>query len=201
VCVVQDLRCAWAGLRLPTRTVLRNDPFVSDSQKARGFAPLLERDLLDGFVPRHDKAKNSMRARVRARRTHGSRSACFAVALAILSPRKSTARPGCTGNSRAACNLLNLREKIWRREWDSNSPDSFRFCNLQIPQCQGCRKCQGCRRTLHRIAPCAWRARRKLGSAEQVAPRSNGRRAIVLPSACAAAARKSGAFTRPWGSL
>src|SRR4029450_4866353 len=42
---------------------------------------------------------------------------------------------------------------LWRREWDSNSRASFRFCKLQIARCQGCRKCQRCRRALHRIAP------------------------------------------------
>jgi hypothetical protein len=45
-------------------------------------------------------------------------------------------------------------------------------------------------------------ARSELRKEMRVAPRSDGRRAIVLPSACAAAAaRKSGGFTRPWGSL
>jgi hypothetical protein len=51
------------------------------------------------------------------------------------------------------CKLLNLNNKVWRREWDSDSGAFFRFCNLQIARCQGCRRCQRCRRALHRIAP------------------------------------------------
>jgi hypothetical protein len=40
----------------------------------------------------------------------------------------------------------------WRREWDSNSPASLRFCKLQIPHCQGCRECQRCRGALPAMA-------------------------------------------------
>lgn len=50
----------------------------------------------------------------------------------------------------------------WRREWDSNSHASFRFCKLQIPHCRHCRKCHRCRGALpaiarglsHRVAAC-----------------------------------------------
>jgi hypothetical protein len=40
----------------------------------------------------------------------------------------------------------------WRREWDSDSGASSRFCKLQIPRCQGCRRCHRCRGALPAIA-------------------------------------------------
>ena len=41
---------------------------------------------------------------------------------------------------------------IWRREWDSDSPASFRFCKLQILKCRRCRRCLRCRGALPAIA-------------------------------------------------
>jgi hypothetical protein len=57
--------------------------------------------------------------------------------------RRSAAQP---------CKYLKIKDKLWRREWDSNFPASFRFCKLQIPQCHGCRECQRCRGALPAIA-------------------------------------------------
>ena len=46
----------------------------------------------------------------------------------------------------------DCRSEGWRREWDSNFPSSFRFCNLQILKHRRCRGCHRCRGALPAIA-------------------------------------------------
>ena len=47
---------------------------------------------------------------------------------------------------------MEIKDKIWRREWDSDSDGSIGFCKLQIPQCRGCQESQRCRGALPAIA-------------------------------------------------
>ena len=72
-----------------------------------------------------------------------------------------------------------LNGRSWRREWDSNFPTSFRFCNLQIRQCHGCHECQRCRRALPAIARSrsgpAVRAGRRRGSPQNVSGNRSSR--------------------------
>ena len=59
-----------------------------------------------------------------------------------------------TGSTRIAVSRSALGWPIRvNGEWDSNSPASFRFCKLQIPQCHGCRECQRCRGAFARHCP------------------------------------------------
>jgi hypothetical protein len=45
-----------------------------------------------------------------------------------------------------------IGQDSWRREWDSNPTGRFRFCKLQILNCQRCRKCRRCRHAVARAA-------------------------------------------------
>jgi hypothetical protein len=56
------------------------------------------------------------------------------------------------GEVEAFSHATLIKEKIWRREWDSNSWRSFSFCQLHIAHCRRCRKCQRCRGALPAIA-------------------------------------------------
>jgi hypothetical protein len=84
--VIQDLCEPGLPLRPPNEPGAHAQSSRRRLATSRSLISRVVRELPDRFVPRHDKAKNLMPARVRAtaRRTHGRGSPCFAVATAIF---------------------------------------------------------------------------------------------------------------------
>ena len=107
------------GSPVPDGIQLTPGPLVSELRRVQSRAVI---EPVNRSILRHDEAKNLLPTRVRAKveGTHGRRLAYFARRRRHLYAAKVGLQYCVAPGSRVACKLLNLKDKFWRREWDSN---------------------------------------------------------------------------------